>query len=364
MLYRFICHFFLIQKQSYQHLPKRILILRFSSIGDIVLITPAIEAIATNWPKAEIFVATKKAMSPLLSHNPYVTGVVSLEAGEGMLHYACRLLKYKPSIVLDFHNKLRSKLIRCLLLFAGGVPGVVWKQRSVWDYFPLPVSWKNFQSRVLFSDRYHATVERLAKKKLSRGFLRYHVSENERKEAYELLEKVSIKIDQPLIAMVPGTSWQTKQWPIEYFIQLIADVQKKKLQVLLLGSEAETPLIQSIQKEFPSVPDFCGVPLRLAGACISYCRVLVSNDSGPMHIARGLGVPTLAIFGSTDPKMFDFTHHFVGYSYQACSPCGFNGRPACPKKHFRCMWEYTPEMACKDLELLLLGPSHVAFSHG
>ena len=81
--------------------------------------------------------------------------------------------------------------------------------------------------------------------------------------------------------------------------------------------------------------------------------MFVANDSGPMHLARALGVPTLALFGSTDPGMFDFTGHHVLFAGVPCSPCSFFGRRRCPRGHFRCMLDLDVDCAWAALEPLL-----------
>src|SRR5207248_2547489 len=85
------------------------------------------------------------------------------------------------------------------------------------------------------------------------------------------------------------------------------------LQVAVQGSESERGLGELIAKEAPGAVDLCGkLDLPAMGGFISRCSTFVSNDSGPMHMARALGVPTLAIFGSTDPAMFEFGGDAVG----------------------------------------------------
>jgi len=89
------------------------------------------------------------------------------------------------------------------------------------------------------------------------------------------------------------------------------------------------------------------------GGFVSCCTAFVANDSGPLHIARALGVPTLAIFGSTDPGMFDFAGHALLFAGVECAPCSFFGRSRCPRGHFRCMLDLTEERAWEALAPLL-----------
>jgi ADP-heptose:LPS heptosyltransferase len=106
----------------------------------------------------------------------------------------------------------------------------------------------------------------------------------------------------------------------------------------------------------PEARDLIGkIPLASLGGVLARCTAVVANDSAPMHIARGLGVPTLAIFGSTDPGQFDFTGHALLFAGVDCAPCHFYGRRACPRGHFRCMLDLDVQRAWQALEPLLDG---------
>ncbi len=331
--------------------PASVLIFRFSSLGDVLLTTPAIEALAKAWPKTKIYLATKKQMAPLLEGNPYLTQIICLEKKESLLHFSRRLRQLEPKVILDLHNKLRSKMLRLLLW---KVPAVVWKNRNFIDYFPLPLAWKNYHSRILFADRYHKAAETLVGEALGRGLLYYHPTIEEKSEMQRQLVKMNIDMQRLIVGVAMGTTWETKRWPLPYFIQLIDQIQKKGWQVLLFGNREDVQLSNQIKKQnWSNIFDLCGLPLRGTAAALSYCHAFVCNDSGPMHIARAQGVPVVAIFGSTDPKMFDFQGHALAYSGQPCSPCGFNGRSSCPHKHFRCMLDIHPEQVWALLEPLL-----------
>ena len=315
--------------------------------------TPAIEALARRWPQTQIFLASKKSMAPLLEHNPYITEIITLESGEGLLHFTRRLAKRRPQVILDLHNKVRSKIIR-LLFFR--TPVVVWKHRSLWDHFPLPLSLKNYRLRAPIAKRYHQAAEKLFGEPLESGLLRYFCTAKERARARDIMKNAGIDPAKPVIGVAAGTAWQTKAWPLSYFIELIGRARQDELQVILIGSQRDKEAVEKIQRELgdsKGVVDLCGQPLRLSAALISHCRAFVANDSAPMHMARAQGVPTLAIFGSTDPMLCDFKGHILAYSKQKCSPCTFIGRSACPRKHFRCMRELRPSELWEKLKILL-----------
>jgi ADP-heptose:LPS heptosyltransferase len=120
--------------------------------------------------------------------------------------------------------------------------------------------------------------------------------------------------------------------------------------VVIQGSAAERPLGQElsalvraadVSAAVPPLLDLCGeLDVRGLVALSSLCTAFVAGDTGPMHVARALGVPTVAVFGSTDPGMFEWGgHHPVVAAGVACAPCSFHGRKRCPRGHLRCLTE-------------------------
>ncbi len=279
--------------------PSSVLVLRFSAVGDVVLTAPAIDALKQAWPKTRIFYAVKERLAHLVAHNPNVSEVVALREGEGPLRYARRLRALQPSVVLDLHGKIRSIVLRALL---PSVPRVVWHKRDFRDTLPVKLALRPYHSSMLFADRYHAAVEQLVGRKLPKGRLQYFLGPDDVTEADRVLRAAGLTPGAPLLGLSPGANWETKRWPAERF---------------------------------------AGLARRAA------------NDSGPMHMARALGVPTLAFFGSTDPTMFDFRGHQVLFAGVECAPCSFFGRRRCPRGHFRCMLDLTEERAWGSLRSLL-----------
>lgn len=123
------------------------------------------------------------------------------------------------------------------------------------------------------------------------------------------------------------------------------------------GSSEEAPLAREVVRVAPGAVDLSAkLDLMALGGFISLCTAFVANDSGPMHMARGLGVPTLALFGSTDPGMFDFQGHRALFAQGIpCAPCSFYGRSRCPKGHFQCMLELGANTVWDALVPLLAG---------
>ena len=331
--------------------PESVLVLRFSAVGDVVLTAPALEALRLAWPGTRILVAVKERLAHLVRHNPNVDEVVELRRGEGPISFARRLRHERPGAVLDLHNKIRSKLLRWQMPF---VRAVVWRKRDFRDTLRVKLALRPYRASMKFTDRYHAAVEELVGRALPRGTLRYFLGPTDREAADVVLRAHGLHPGQPLVGISPGANWETKRWPAERFAGLARRALAAGLQVAVQGSEAEANVGGLLARAAPGAADLTGkLDLPALGGFISRCTAFVTNDSGPMHMARALGVPTLALFGSTDPAMFDFTGHAMLFAGVECAPCSFFGRSRCPRGHFRCMLDLTEELAWDSLAPLL-----------
>ncbi len=347
--------------------PDAVIILRFSALGDVLLTSPALEALHTAWPRARIVYAVKERFAPLVQHGPAISCVVGLGEREGAFSLAARLRKEvagaRSVAVLDLHGKLRSRLLRAL--FPRAWRRVVWEKRDWRDTLPVKLGLRPWRTEVLFCDRYHAAVEQLVGRRLPRGRLQAFLGPGDAVSAAQVLRGAGVRFDKidsegrpspPLIGLSPGANWATKQWPAERYAELARRALAAGLQVAVQGSAAERALGAAIVRAAPGAVDLTGqldVP-QLAGFT-SLCAAYAANDSGPMHLARALGVPTLAFFGSTDPEMFAWGGHRALFAGVECAPCSFFGRRKCPKGHLRCMTELSAQQAWEALEGLLQG---------
>jgi heptosyltransferase-2 len=331
--------------------PDSVAVLRFGALGDVVLAAPALQALRTAWPGTRIIVAVKERFAHLLRNNPNVDELLELRPGEGALRFARRLRERRPGAILDLHDTIRSKLVRFWLR---NVPAVVWRKRELRDTLPVKLALRPYRASMRFADRYHAAVEDLVGRELPRGQLGYFLGPRDRDAADAILRAHGLVPERPLLGISPGANWETKRWPAQRFAALARRALAAGVQVAVQGSDPEREIGERIVKDAPGAVDLCGkLDLPALGGFISRCSAFASNDSGPMHIARALGVPTLAIFGSTDPGMFEFEGHAALFAGVECAPCSFFGRARCPHGHFRCMLELPEQRAWDALAPLL-----------
>jgi heptosyltransferase-2 len=328
-------------------------VLRFGSVGDVVLTAPAVEALRVAWPKTRILFVVNERLRHLVAHNPDINEVVPLAKGEGPEKLARRLREQHVEVVLDLHGKIRSKLLHALM---PDPKWVVWHKRDLSETLVVKLALRPYRAKMPLADRYHAAVEKAVGHKLPRGRLRYHLGPNDRAEGERLLRESGIDLSLPILGISPGARWETKRWPAERFGALAARALGAGLQVLVQGTEEERPWTAAVCAAAPGAVDLTGrLGLDALGGVIARCTAFVANDSGPMHMARGLGVPTLALFGSTDPGMFEFHGHRALSIPLPCAPCSFFGRASCPEGHFRCMLDLDVDAAWQALQPLLTG---------
>jgi heptosyltransferase II len=177
-----------------------------------------------------------------------------------------------------------------------------------------------------------------------------------------LLDRAGVRADERLIALAPGSVWETKRWP--YYTELAQQLAPLG-RIIVVGGAADAPLASGITAVVPDAVDATGALSLLASAeLIGRCAVIVTNDSAPLHLASAMGTPTVAVFGPTVPD-FGFgplapSRAIVGHESLACRPCDRHGPRRCPLVHFRCMRELTPELVAERARKLLISRDALA----
>jgi len=346
--------------------PKKILIFHTAFIGDIVLTLPLAQVVHARMPGSSIsFVATPVASAALRNH-PAIQEIIPYDKKgkdrgvAGMFRLAGLLRKRRFDLAIVPHRSLRSALIPWL---AG---------------IPRRIGFATSTAPVLFSDRVNYRGDR---HEIGRdldlleplgivppvGELPHLCpNEDDRKIVHALLDRRkadSASFDTSrLIALAPGSVWNTKRWPMESFRQLCRMLVESGLSVVLVGGEDDVALCESIAGGVES-----NRPLNAAGALsllqsaelIRRCKAAVSNDSAPMHLAVGVGTPVVAIFGATVPA-FGFgptgpRDRVLGIEGLTCRPCGIHGGDVCPIGSFVCMHGITPDEVYRAVRSILDG---------
>ena len=169
-------------------------------------------------------------------------------------------------------------------------------------------------------------------------------------------EEAGIGPEQPVVAVAPGSVWPTKRWLSEGFAGVVEILwRKRRVRSVLVGGEGDVALGGAIAERVgKAAANAVGRFSLLASAeVIRRCRVILTNDTAPLHLAVAVGTPVVAVFGPTVPA-FGFAPYGAGHTViqrrLACRPCAIHGGKRCPEKHFRCMREISSEEVVRVVE--------------
>lgn len=326
-----------------------VLVVRFSAIGDILLTTPLLRAIRTRYPGARIAVLTKEQYAPLLSHNPHVSEVLGIAPGEGIRAIAERVRGVRYSHLLDLHGNLRSHLLR--LLAPGPWRGYAkrWLERTLL----ITIKRDTYRAEVPVAERYFEAAGDLDVAP-DGGPADFFIGEEADHQVTELLSSLELGQNRPIVAMAPGAAHATKRWPVEYWVELARRITPTGADVALLGGPDDAELANRIAAlAGASVASLAGaLGLQETGAVIRRAEVLISGDTGVMHMATGVGTPVVALFGPT-VRQFGFFPYRAGAGVVEldlpCRPCSAHGSARCPLGHHRCMRQMVPDLVFATL---------------
>lgn len=315
---------------------KRFLIIRFSSIGDIVLTTPVIRCLKKGYPGAIIHYVTKKQYASLLLANPYIDKLHILEKDLDKL--ARDLKKEKFDYIIDLHGSLRSRLLRWRLC----KPAYVFPKLNFrkWILVKLKI---NLLPELHIVDRYLSTLKKFNLPNDGLG-LDYFLPADE-KDFGSLLPE---GFGKEYIVLAAGARHYTKQVTTEQMIRLCRLLERP---VLILGGPEDFAKAEEVRLQSKAeIYNGCGkFTLNESASLVKQARLVITPDTGIMHIASAFGKTILSIWGNTTP-LFGMYPYKPGPGSKifevnglSCRPCSKLGYPACPKKHFRCMLDQPVE---------------------
>lgn len=336
------------------------LVIQTSFLGDAVLTTPLLSQLAN---RGAVDVVTTPAAATLLANHPAVRRVIPYDKHDsergliGLWLLGRRLRATGYDVAILAQGSWRSA---ALALLAG---------------IPSRIGFSTSAGRLLYTKRvaYRADLHHAARllmlarpngREPTADELRPSLApgEAERVAVDALLGDRAPRDGGVLVALAPGSIWGTKRWP---FYPELARALGDGAQLVIVGSESDAPLAAAIVDAAPGAIDATGRLSLLASAeLIGRCRVLVSNDSAPMHLASAMGTPTVAIFGPTVPD-FGFgplapRSVVVGHDALPCRPCDRHGPHRCPLGHHRCMRDLPPDLVADRVRALLLSRNVVA----
>jgi ADP-heptose:LPS heptosyltransferase len=326
----------------------KILIIRLSSLGDILLTTPMIRSIQRKFPDKKIHFLLRSEYESVLVNNHFLEKLfLFTRSDEENKKLLKELRKEKYDLIIDLQNNIRSTLVCKKLL----VKTVKFNKRDLAKLLLVKFKINLLKNAPQMPLRYAGLFEDLQLDD-------------------EGLELITLNAPSPLfdpnkkyIGFAPGSRHFTKMWPGDYYIQLGKMLNNDGYTIALFGGKDDRLICAEISTKIDSIDLSNKNDLLQTAADLKNCVCLVCNDSGMMHAACAESVKVLAIFGST-VKEFGFTPYtgkesglltkslVLENKSLSCRPCTHIGRDKCPKKHFKCMLEITPQLVYNNIQLL------------
>lgn len=313
-----------------------VLIVQPGFLGDAVLATGLVRALAAASPDISVGFLVRKEFGELFAGHPGINTLHSInkrEKGElARLAIELKSCEYRAAIVP--HRALRSSLIP----FKAGI-----RQR---------IGFRQSDFRLLLTEtvEYDITEREIDRNASLLAPLFVNPSPAERQGWLEPSSDVRNKMRAlglgpgPLVIVAPGSVWETKRWPAENFAALASGLQRAGMHVLLVGSKKEKDLCCSVARNagIPESQVLAGtLSLMELTGLLAVADHVITNDSAPLHIAESVGTPVIALFGPTVPE-FGFAPYLptsvaLERKGLACRPCGIHGHRSCPIETHECM---------------------------
>jgi heptosyltransferase-2 len=322
--------------------PPRILLVRFSSLGDVLLITPLIRALRARHPAATITALTKQIWAPLLSANPHLDQVVTLAPGQSLVPLARAVRRAGFTDRLDLHASVRTRVLRLLVPGAWHGFGARRRERRAL----IRLKHNIYRDRVPVAERYFEAARHLDVVPDGQP-AELFTSPAAEARAEEWLTRSGLDFNLPLVGLAPGAAHATKRWPLRHWRTLAAELAERGFGMVLVGGSTDRAVAMEVVTAAPGVVASAvgELDLQATGALLRRTRAVVAGDTGPMHLATALGRPVVALFGPTVEAFGFFPYRARARVLElplACRPCSSKGGTRCPLGHHQCLEELPP----------------------
>lgn len=309
----------------------KILFVRFSSIGDIVLTTPVIRCTKQKLDNVEIHYLTKNSFENIIAPNPAISKVFTIEKSIDEVVEKLKLENY--DWIIDLHNNIRTKSLKSKLKR----PSKTFKKLNYKKWLLVNLK-KDKMPNIHVVDRYFDTVSHLGVKSDAKPCDYFIEKENEVDVSDELgLQKHNY------IAIAIGAQFKTKQMPASLLVKIIDQLKED---VVLIGGPTDVDLATDVvAKSKKKIVNTCGkFNLQQSASIVAQSKRIITNDTGMMHIASAFNISISSVWGNTVPSLGMYPYHPGNTKFSihevknlSCRPCSKIGFQKCPKGHFNCM---------------------------
>jgi len=339
----------------------QVLFIRFSSLGDVLLATPAARGLKEALPGSRITFLTKAMYAPILEENPNIHRIARLEDADdgGRLPGLVRLCRGlgRFDAVVDLHGNLRSR-VACASVSAQRVlrysKGAL--QRRLWT-----LGWMRPEA----SAPEHHVIRRYMEALVPLGVdpeptsPEIHLRPEEEEAAAGLLRKRGLGMSSSYAVLIPGARWPNKRWTIEGFAAAGRWLRDGMgIEPVVAGGAGEKERCDTVAEAIGggTVCLAGETNLRELAALLKGARVAVGNDSGPGHIASAVGTPLVALFGPTSEvfgfRPFGSRSRVVSHDV-SCRPCSLHGGESCPRGKRVCLDEIGPDEVIEAMRTVM-----------
>jgi ADP-heptose:LPS heptosyltransferase len=329
----------------------KLLVIRLSSLGDIVLTTPVVRCLKQQLPDAEIHFLTDQDFKTVVAANPYINKVMLLEHSFDLLIHELKQENYDYVIDLQ-HNSKTSRIKRALKVNSASFNNLSFKK---WIRTALRI---NLLPRVHIIDRYFKTVKKFGIRNDGQGLDYFIPAKDEVKPS-----DIPVSHSFGYIGLVIGAAYNTRKLPVHKLKELCSNINHP---VILLGDKDD----RNTGDEIAATDDIkiynaCGkFNINETADLIRKAKVIVTHDTGWMHVAAAFKKPVISVWGNTIPA-FGITPYYGDYQNKEsrfeieklwCRPCSSKGYKKCPLGHFKCMGQQDVErmarVAVNSIELI------------
>jgi heptosyltransferase I len=370
---------------------RRILLIKLSSVGDVIHTFPVLNRLRRQYPAARIDWVVKPAIAELVRHHPAIDRVVlygphpsshrrrsgwaALATGTSLI---AELRSARYELVIDLHGQLRTAIL-ALATGASVRVGFDRPRAEVWrasarkhSTFARKHAWQGAREGSWLAYTHRLSIPTLDMHAVDR-YLRFGsmlglaedgvdfsfaIPNGSVARAERLLYEHFGDTERSRLAVIaPGTVWETKHWSREGFAEVACYLMRRGLAVVLVGSKGERAVCQQVADVAPGVVNLAGATtLSELAAIVRHATICVTNDSGPMHLAVALDRPVVSVFGPTDPLWIGPYRRpgSVLSAALACSPCYLRRLSQCPQHH-ACMSGISAAAVIDRIEAALAG---------
>jgi heptosyltransferase II len=335
----------------------KILVIQTAFPGDAILTLPFIQELKKSVPESLIDVLCTPITAEIFGASPYVNSVLELDKRGrhksffSLNRFVKELKKNNYTKVYSPHRSLRSALITLQIgareTYGFNSSSLEFAYRNCINYnYSAHEVQRNLS---LISEKYNNSNWKILPEVI--------IPDQVQKKVSDFLTANDLK--KNFIVIAPGSVWQTKRYPVEYYKEIIRHLLTEKFKIVIIGGSDDKFLSRQLTEiSENNIFDLCGEFSFIENiALLKSAVLLICNDSAPTHLGMCANIPVLTIYCSTVPEFGFYPYNdksrYISYNDLQCKPCGIHGYPECPLSTFECAKKLTPPEAIKNIEEMI-----------